>query len=123
MFDADRDLERLDAAGYRSDMIPLFALANDDGTATGKQTAGGIKGDGAVAQIVPRLRALLDGKEVTSAAQWDRAVRGDEGAVVGDLWEWVRADTGPARRGHKGGHTGGFRCTSPAALLLGLLAI
>jgi formylglycine-generating enzyme required for sulfatase activity len=67
--------------------------------------------------------AYWAGKEVTSAAQWDRAVRGDEGAVVGDLWEWVRADTGPARRGHKGGHTGGFRCTSPAALLLGLLAI
>ncbi len=62
VFDADRDLERLDDAGYRSDMIPLFALANDDGTATGAQTAGGIKGDGAVAQIVPRLRALLDSK-------------------------------------------------------------
>jgi thiol-disulfide isomerase/thioredoxin len=59
-FDADRDLDALDAAGYRSPMIPLFALPNADGRASGKQFAGSIKGDGAVAQIAPNLHALVD---------------------------------------------------------------
>jgi thiol-disulfide isomerase/thioredoxin len=57
--DADRDGERLKAAGYRSRMIPLFALPGPDGAASGKQMEGSIKGDGAVAEITPRLRALL----------------------------------------------------------------
>jgi hypothetical protein len=59
-FDADRDDPALDAAGYRSPMLPLFALPNADGRASGKQFAGSIKGDGAVAQIAPNLRALVD---------------------------------------------------------------
>jgi thiol-disulfide isomerase/thioredoxin len=59
-FDADRDDAALEAAGYRSSMLPLFALPNADGRASGKQFAGSIKGDGAVAQIAPNLRALVD---------------------------------------------------------------
>lgn len=58
-FDLDRDGDALQRAGYQSTLIPLFALPRPDGTATGKQIEGSIKGDGAVAQITPRLQALL----------------------------------------------------------------
>lgn len=58
-FDADRDTEALERAGYSAAMIPLFAVPRPDGTASGRQIAGSIKGAGAVAQITPRLRALL----------------------------------------------------------------
>jgi thiol-disulfide isomerase/thioredoxin len=61
VFDMDRDAERLAAAGYVSKYIPLFALPAADGTASGKQVEGGIKGEGAVGYIVPRLRQLLGG--------------------------------------------------------------
>jgi len=60
-FDADRDEAALDAAEYRTSMLPLFALPAADGRASGKQFAGSIKGSGAVAQITPSLRALVDG--------------------------------------------------------------
>lgn len=58
-FDLDRDKDRLERAGYASRMIPLFALPRADGTASGEQIEGSIKGPGAVDQISPRLRALL----------------------------------------------------------------
>ncbi|HEY0190841.1 MAG TPA: hypothetical protein VGC42_06930 [Kofleriaceae bacterium] len=58
-FDADRDGAALAAAGYRSPMISLFALPDADGRASGKQFGGSVKGDGAVAQIAPNLRALV----------------------------------------------------------------
>jgi thiol-disulfide isomerase/thioredoxin len=58
-FDLDRDRERLAAAGYTSKYIPLFALPGPDGRSSGKQVEGGIKGDGAVGYMVPRLAALL----------------------------------------------------------------
>ena len=58
-FDLDKDRERLHRAGYASRMIPLFALPRPDGTGSGSQIEGSIKGDGAVDQITPRLRALL----------------------------------------------------------------
>jgi hypothetical protein len=58
-FDLDRDGERLASAGYVSKYIPLFALPSADGRASGKQIEGGIKGDGAVAFIVPRLKEML----------------------------------------------------------------
>ena len=58
-FDLDRDKERLERAGYRSKMIPLFALPREDGTGSGQQIEGSIKGPGAVDQIAPRLTALL----------------------------------------------------------------
>lgn len=59
VFDADRDEARLDAAGYRADMLPLFALPRPDGRASGKQFAGSIKGSGAVDEIAPHLRGLV----------------------------------------------------------------
>lgn len=58
-FDSDRNHEKLAVAGYYSHFIPLFALPKPDGTASGKQIEGGVKGDGAVAQLTPRLKGLL----------------------------------------------------------------
>jgi thiol-disulfide isomerase/thioredoxin len=58
-FDADRDLPRLRDAGYASEFIPLFARPGDDGRASARQFSGSIKGDGAVANIVPKLKSLL----------------------------------------------------------------
>jgi hypothetical protein len=61
-FDLDRDAARLRDAGYVSRLIPLFAVPLSDGRASGRQIEGSIKGEGAVGEIAPRLRALLDGK-------------------------------------------------------------
>jgi thiol-disulfide isomerase/thioredoxin len=58
-FDLDRDKEALDRAGYSSRMIPLFAVPRDDGSGSGEQIEGSIKGPGAVSQIAPRLKELL----------------------------------------------------------------
>jgi hypothetical protein len=58
-FDLDRDGERLAAAAYTARYIPLFALPASDGTSSGKQVEGAIKGEGAVAYLVPRLKELL----------------------------------------------------------------
>jgi hypothetical protein len=58
-FDLDRDRDRLRQAGYASKYIPLFALPDESGRASGRQVEGGIKGEGAVAYMTPRLRALL----------------------------------------------------------------
>ena len=58
-FDLDKDRERLVAAGYTSKYIPLFALPGPDGTASGKQVEGGIKGEGAVGYISGRLQQML----------------------------------------------------------------
>lgn len=58
-FDADRDKDALQRAGYVSNLIPLFALPGPDGRASGKQIEGSIKGDGALANITPRLQTLL----------------------------------------------------------------
>ncbi len=58
-FDLDRDREALARAGYASKMIPLFALPREDGSGSGEQIEGSIKGPGAVAQITPRLKELL----------------------------------------------------------------
>lgn len=60
--DLDRDAERLERAGYRSRLIPLFAVPGPDGRASGRQIEGSIKGDGAVRNIAPRLRGLLTGQ-------------------------------------------------------------
>lgn len=59
-FDADRDDVRLRRAGYLAKMIPLLAVPREDGTASGKQIEGGIKGPGAVGHIRPRLRRMID---------------------------------------------------------------
>ncbi|MCY1058353.1 thioredoxin [Nannocystis sp. SCPEA4] len=58
-FDIDRDKERLAAAGYKSRFIPLFALPDAEGRASGKQIQGGIKGPEAVEHIMARLGPLL----------------------------------------------------------------
>jgi thiol-disulfide isomerase/thioredoxin len=58
-FDADRDAEALATAGYVSKLIPLFALPRSDGHASGKQIEGSVKGESAVGEITPRLRALM----------------------------------------------------------------
>ncbi len=59
-FDADEDHERASAAGYRSRLIPLFVRPGPDGRASARRFEGGIKGDGAVAQLAPRLKKLLE---------------------------------------------------------------
>jgi thiol-disulfide isomerase/thioredoxin len=58
-FDLDRDRDRLAAAGYSSKYIPLFALPTPEGLASSKRIEGGIKGEGAVGFIVPRLKEML----------------------------------------------------------------
>jgi thiol-disulfide isomerase/thioredoxin len=58
-FDHERDGDRLRAAGYAWHYVPLFARPGPDGRASGRAIEGSIKGEGAVAQIVPRLRGLL----------------------------------------------------------------
>src|SRR4051812_35497521 len=59
-FDADRDNERLAVAGYFSRYIPLFALPNGDGRASGKQIEGATKGTDPAAVLVPQLKTLLN---------------------------------------------------------------
>lgn len=59
VFDEDQDGEPLANLGYKSDLIPLFEIPNPDGTASGKHIEGSIKGEGAVAEITPRLQKLL----------------------------------------------------------------
>lgn len=58
-FDLDEDRDRITAAGYMSKLIPLFVMPAEDGRASGRRFEGGVKGDGAVANITPRLRKLL----------------------------------------------------------------
>lgn len=58
-FDLDRDKEALARAGYTSKMIPLFALPREDGSGSGEQIEGSIKGPDAVQNISPRLQSLL----------------------------------------------------------------
>jgi len=57
--DADADRERLAAAGYGAEMIPLFALPSPEGRGTPRRIEGSVKGDRAVANIAPRLHQLL----------------------------------------------------------------
>lgn len=58
-FDADRDSERLAKAGYTSTYIPLFVVPDASGKASAKRVEGGIKGDGAVAFLTKKIRAIL----------------------------------------------------------------
>ena len=58
-FDLDRDKARLEADGYTSRYVPLFALPGPDGRASGRQIQGGVKGPNAAASIVERLQPLL----------------------------------------------------------------
>ncbi|AKT36575.1 hypothetical protein [Chondromyces crocatus] len=58
-FDLERDEARLKQAGYRSRMIPLFAIPTPTGEASSLRIEGSIKGEGAVLDIAPRLRTLM----------------------------------------------------------------
>lgn len=59
-FDLDDDEARLQVAGCRSRMIPLFARVTPEGKCDPeRRMMGSIKGPGAVTNITPRLRALL----------------------------------------------------------------
>jgi len=58
-FDRDRDEARLAEAGCISRLIPLFARASSDGRCSDRRMEGSIKGEGAVAEITPRLQELL----------------------------------------------------------------
>jgi len=58
-FDADHDRDRLVAAGYGSQYIPLFALPGKDGRAAGPKAQGGIKGDTVVPYLTKKLHDLL----------------------------------------------------------------
>ena len=58
-FDLDRDRDALIRAGYISKMIPQFAVPREDGSSSGDQIEGSIKGPRAVEQITPRLKGLL----------------------------------------------------------------
>jgi hypothetical protein len=59
VFDLDKDAARLDAAGYASRMIPLVVVPGADGRGTDRRIEGSIKGEGAVANMKPRVQALL----------------------------------------------------------------
>lgn len=58
-FDLDEDRDRLVAAGYVSQFIPLFVVPNADGRASSRRFEGAVKGEAAVANIAPKLRRLL----------------------------------------------------------------
>lgn len=60
VFDADRDGQALERAGYRYSLVPMFAIPNADGRASGQQIEGSIKGADALQVIGPRLRELVD---------------------------------------------------------------
>lgn len=58
-FDLDEDRDRLNAAGYGSEFIPLFAMPGPDGRASSKRFEGSVKGDAAIANIAQKLRVIV----------------------------------------------------------------
>jgi hypothetical protein len=61
-FDHDRDLDRLQAAGYAGNLIPRFVIPGPDGRGTAQRMEGGTKAEDTVsASIGPRLQRLLYG--------------------------------------------------------------
>jgi len=61
-FDRGRDEARLAEDGYLSRLIPLFALPLPDGRASKERIEGSIKGPGAISNIVPRLKRMLNAR-------------------------------------------------------------
>lgn len=61
-FDATKDQARLADAGFASRLVPLFCLPDAKGRGTKDRIEGSIKGEGAVANLAPRLQALLASK-------------------------------------------------------------
>lgn len=64
-FDSDRDGQRLRVAGYAGRFIPRFVVPREDGRAGNQRMEGGIKGPGAVNNIMERLGPLLAGAKGT----------------------------------------------------------
>jgi hypothetical protein len=61
-FDQDRDLDRLQAAGYAGNLIPRFVIPGTDGRGTDQRVEGGTKAEDTVStSIGPRLQRLLYG--------------------------------------------------------------
>lgn len=59
-YDFDRDRTRLAAAGYTTELIPLYVVPDAHGRATSRRMEGSIKADDAVSRnLEPRLRRLL----------------------------------------------------------------
>lgn len=58
-YDVDESREELVAAGYQSQLIPLFVVPREDGRASDKRMEGSVKGEGAVINIAPRLKTIL----------------------------------------------------------------
>lgn len=64
-FDAEQHNAALHRAGYVFEFIPVLAIPSPDGRSSGRLLSGSIKGPTAVDDdILPRLRALLDGRRV-----------------------------------------------------------
>jgi hypothetical protein len=59
-YDLDTDGARLKQAGYAPEFIPYFGKPGDDGRASDKAFEGSVKGDGAVGNITPRLKQLVE---------------------------------------------------------------
>jgi hypothetical protein len=60
-FDHDRDLARLERAGYAGNLIPRFVVPGPDGRGTDRRMEGGTKAEDTVStSIGPRLQRLLD---------------------------------------------------------------
>lgn len=58
-FDFDKHGALLDQAACQSRLIPLFARPTPDGKCGDNRTEGGIKGSGAVGDLMPRLKRIL----------------------------------------------------------------
>lgn len=60
-FDLDIHRDGLQLAGYQSRMIPLFCLPdNKTGKSSGQCIQGSVKGPGAVGNLLPRLKQMLE---------------------------------------------------------------
>lgn len=59
-YDLDTDGARLKQAGYAPEYIPYFGHPAEDGRASDRAFEGSVKGVGAVDNITPRLKALMD---------------------------------------------------------------
>ena len=58
-FDYDKDEERLGVAGFGGQMLPRFVVPQADGIASEHRFEGSIKGPDAMADLVPKLKAIL----------------------------------------------------------------
>ncbi len=64
-FDWDQSQRQLDEWGYAGNLIPRFVLPQPDGHASTNRVEGGIKGEGVLGYLVPRIQALVAQRETT----------------------------------------------------------